>query len=98
MEHVLVQNVYVPGYERFVDARRYRSMRRALRDILPERAPGLTQAEMFAAVEARVPKALFPDREHASWWIKIVQADLEAKELIVREPTRPVRWHRASNF
>lgn len=98
MEQVIVQNVHVPGYERFVDAPRYRSMRRALRDILPEKAPGLTLADMFTAVEGRLPKALFSGTDQVGWWVKTVMADLEAKDLIVREPTRPIRWHRSAAF
>ena len=98
MEQVIVQNVNVPGYERFVDAHRYRSMRRALREVLPEEAPGLTQAEMLAAVAGRLPEALFSGAEQAGWWLKTVMADLEAKGLLEREPTRPVRWHRAAAF
>lgn len=98
MERVIVQNVNVPGYERWVDARRYLVMRKALQAILPDSAPGLTQAEMFEAALERLPKELFPGGERVGWWVKTVQHDLEAKGLIVREPTRPIRWHRNEAF
>ena len=32
----------------------------------------------------------------AGWWAKAVQLDLEAKGTLVREPAKPLRWHRAS--
>lgn len=94
MERVIVQNVSVPGYERAVDAKRYQAMRHALQTVLPPEAPGLTLAEMYQGVRERLPESLFPGGEAVSWWMKTVQLDLEAKGLIAREPTRPVRWHR----
>lgn len=98
MERIQVQNINVPGYERSVDARKYAAMRQALDLVLPDSEPGLTQAEMFEAVIGHLPHDLFPAGEKAGWWVKTVQLDLEAKGLIVREPTRPVRWHRTRSL
>jgi hypothetical protein len=31
--------------------------------------------------------------DKAGWWAKAVQLDLEAKGIVVREATKPLRWH-----
>lgn len=35
------------------------------------------------------------DGAKAMWWSKTVQLDLEAKGLLGREQSKPLRWHRA---
>jgi hypothetical protein len=90
-----VQNVNVPGYASTVGAAKYEAMRRALFKVLPRKALGLTQAEMFRAVVAHLPADLFPDGAKAGWWVKTVQLDQEAKGAFVREPVKPLHWHRA---
>jgi len=91
---VVVQNVNVPGYTTRVDAAKYGAMRKAMLKVLPRKAPGLTQAEMWDALARVVPKGVFPDRGKVGWWMKSVQLDLEAKKVLVREKTKPLRWHR----
>jgi hypothetical protein len=91
-----VQNVNVPGYTTTVDAAKYQAVHRALMQLLPTKAPGLTQAEMFRAVVAHLPEDLFPDGAKAGWWVKTVQLDQEAKGAFVREPVKPLRWHRTT--
>ena len=92
---VMVENVNVPGFTHRVDAAKYDAMRRALLLVLPEHAPGLTQAEMFAAVREHLPEALFPGGARAAWWAKTVQLDLEAKGLVTRSRQgKPLRWSR----
>jgi hypothetical protein len=78
-----------------VNADKYEAMRRALMGVLPKKAPGLTQAEMFKAVRSRLPGDLFPGGAKANWWAKTVQLDLEARRVVARENTKPLRWHRA---
>ena len=92
---VVVENVNIPGKSRSVDAANYQAMRRALLKVLPPRNPGFTEAEMFRAVLPRLPADLFPGGAKAGWWIKTVQLDLEAKRIIAREKTKPLRWHRS---
>lgn len=95
-EKVVVENVNVPGYRGLLDAAKYGAMRKALLETLPRSDPGLTQAEMFSAVKARLPQDLFPGGAKAEWWAKSVQLDLEAKGLVVRDPkAKPLRWRRA---
>ena len=94
---ITVENVNVPGYRTTVDATKYQAMRRALLKILPSRSPGITQTEMQRRVVPHLPEALFPGGAKASWWAKCVQLDLEAKRLITREATKPIRWHRRTS-
>ncbi len=92
---VTVQNVNVPGYTSRVNAAKYFAMREALLKVLPRRAPGVTQAEMFEAVMEHLPKDLFPGGAKANWWAKTVQLDLEAKGIVGRSAqAKPLRWHR----
>jgi len=93
---VVVQNVNVPGYTTSVDASMYNAMKGALLGVLPLRPPGLTQTEMRTRVLPYLPASLFPGGAKAEWWAKCVQLDLEAKGLVERESTKPLRWHRQS--
>lgn len=92
---IRIENVNHPGSSTTVDAAMYNAMREALLDVLPAAAPGLTEGQMRQAVLPKLPAALFPGGERAGWWAKAVQLDLEAKAIIARESSRPLRWHRA---
>jgi hypothetical protein len=93
--YVVVENVNHPGKRRHVSADNYRAMRRTLLKVLPHGAPGFTQAEMIRAALLHLPADLFPGGAKAGWWMKTVQLDLEAKRIIARERTTPLRWHRS---
>ena len=93
-ERVTVQNVNVPGYTSTVAADKYHAARQALLQALPAGPPGLTQAEMMAAVLPYLPPELFPGGAKAGWWTKTAQLDMEAKGELVRTQTKPLRWHR----
>ena len=92
-DRITVENVNVPGYRTRVDARMYHAMRQAMLRVLPSTAPGLTQVEIREAVVSHLPAELFPGGAKAGWWAKTVQLDLEAKGVVVREATKPLRWH-----
>ena len=92
---VVVENVNHPGKTHSLDAAHYQAMRRALLKVLPAKTPGLTLAEVSAAVLAHLPDELFPGGATAGWWLKAVQLDLEAKGTITRERTTPLRLHRS---
>ena len=64
--------------------------------VLPAAAPGLTQSQIRDAVVPQLPPDLYPGGAKAGWWAKAVQLDLEAKGTLVREPVKPLRWHRAA--
>ncbi|HEY5545608.1 MAG TPA: hypothetical protein VIK50_06100, partial [Gemmatimonadaceae bacterium] len=89
---VVVENVNHPGKSRTVDGAIYRAMRRTLLKVLPRKNPGFTEAEMLRAVLPHLPPDLFPGGAKAGWWLKTVQLDLEAKKIITRERTTPLRW------
>jgi len=93
-DRVIVENINHPGSGRKVDAVKYRAMRRAMLRVLPSRAPGLTLTDALTAVLPQLPPALFPGGAHAGWWFKTVQLDLEAKRVIARAKTSPLRVYR----
>ena len=95
-DRVTIENVNHPGKSSTVDAAMYRAMRAAMLQVLPAAAPGLTVAEMQDAVESHLPEKLFPGGARAGWWAKAVQLDLEAKGIIAREASKPLRLHRNS--
>lgn len=82
-----------PGFRRHLDAGKYAAMKKALLAFFPKQAPGKTQSQMWTRAKS-VDKSMFPGTT-SSWWAKSVQLDLEARGQLVREKTRPLRWHRA---
>jgi hypothetical protein len=90
---ITVRNPNVPDSSSTVDAVKYHAMKQALLKALPQQSPGLTQAEMFDAVLPHLPEEIFPGGAKAGWWVKCVQLDLEAQGVIVREASKPLRWH-----
>ncbi|MBA3275654.1 MAG: hypothetical protein H0T72_07660 [Chloroflexia bacterium] len=93
-QKIEIENVTSPGRVTRVDADKYEAMKRAMLTILPATSPGLTAAEMLEGVIAHLSDDLFPQGAKAGWWMKGVQLDLEAKNVIARENTQPLRWHK----
>jgi len=94
MPKIGVQNVLQPGKTYRVDADKFAAMRTAFLAQIPADGPGRTPAEIIAAVKPTLPADLFPGGEKAGWWVKSVQLDLEAKGVIRRSDTPPVRLWR----
>jgi hypothetical protein len=92
---IAIQNVNHPGQVGRVDADRYEAMKRAFLRILPKTSPGLTETAIRERVIAHLPEELFPEGAKAGWWTKTVQLDLEARGLVAREKTKPLRWRKA---
>ncbi|MGD2177353.1 MAG: hypothetical protein PVG71_05960 [Anaerolineae bacterium] len=92
-DKITVENVNVPGKTSRVNAAKYQAMKQAMVQVLPKDEPGLTQAEIREAVIPHLPDDLFPGGSTAGWWAKTVQLDLEAKGIVIRESTKPLRWH-----
>ena len=88
-----VQNVNTPGKTGKVNAAKYADMFSAFERALPRTSPGLTQSEVREAVKPHLSDDLFPGGKTCGWWAKTVQLDLEAKGMLVRESTKPLRWH-----
>jgi len=91
-EKIDVENINTPGQISRVNAAKYTAMKKAFLMILPTESPGLTQAEIVSAVKPHLPNDLYPDGKTSGWWAKTVQLDLEAKGLMFREKTKPLRW------
>ena len=91
---IAVENVNVPGYVTNVDAEKYEAMKTAFLKILPTSSPGFTQKEIQEKVKRFLPDEVFPRGATSGWWAKTVQLDLEAKGLVKREATKPLRWHK----
>lgn len=93
-EKIEIENIASPGRTMRVDRAKYEAMREVLLKVLPHSAPGLTVAEAKTSVLPLLPQDLFPGGEKAGWWLKAVQLDLEAKGVVRRENSRPLRLHR----
>ena len=93
-DKITVQNVGQPGKTYSVDAAKYAAMRAAVLAVTPAAPPGIAVAAVIEAVKPRLPDALFPGGDTAGWWVKCVQLDLEAKGLLRRAPSSPVRLYR----
>jgi hypothetical protein len=94
IEKIEIENVNHPGRVKRVDADMYEAMKRAFLKVLPKRSPGLKEAEIRERVIAHLPEKLFPAGAKAGWWTKAIQLDLEAKGIVKREKTRPLRWRK----
>jgi hypothetical protein len=88
-----VFNINIPGRSSYVQRDKYEEVKRVLKAYMPKRSPGLTQDELSSLVIEHVSEAVFDDRQKAGWWMKTVELDLEARQVVVREKTKPVRWH-----
>lgn len=88
-----IENVGQPGKLYRVDGTKYAAMRDAVLAVLPTMPPGMTVEAVIAAVKPLLPAELFPGGDKAGWWVKAVQLDLEAKQVIARTPS-PVRLYR----
>jgi hypothetical protein len=92
---VTVGNPNHPGSTHTLDAAKYNSMKASFLATLPDAAPGRTLAEIRAALPGFLSEEHFPGGEKAGWWMKAVQLDLEAKGVVRREATKPLRLHKA---
>jgi hypothetical protein len=92
---VEVENVNHPGSVRKVDARMYEAMRRAYLKVVPTDPPGRTLDDIRERLPAHLPSDLYPGGAKAGWWAKTVQLDLEARGVVVRTATSPLRLYRA---
>ena len=58
-----------------------------------ERRTGLTFAEIKSAALTHLPDLMFPGGGKLGSWVKSVQLDLEAKGVIKRADTKPLRFY-----
>lgn len=95
MSKIEIENILQPGKTYRVDAAKFQAMRAAFLAAVPDTAHGATPAQILVAARPHLPADLFPGGEKAGWWSKAVQLDLEAKRMIRRSDTPPVRLYRA---
>lgn len=93
-DKIEVENINTPGRTERVNRAKYEAMHKAYLAVLPKAAPGLTSAEAKEALREHLPDDLFPGGATSGWWLKCVQLDLEAKGEVLREKTKPLRFHR----
>lgn len=93
-DKIEVENINVPGHVTRVDRAKYEAMKTAMMASLTDQSPGMTAAEMKAALLPHLDPGLFPGGEKSGWWMKSVQLDLEAKAVIARSNTKPLRFYR----
>lgn len=94
MEKIEVRSITSPGSTMRLDAGKYGAMKHAVLEVLPTSTPGITVADMQAAVLPHLPDDMFPGGARAGWWGKAVQLDLEARGVIARAPTKPLRLYK----
>jgi hypothetical protein len=95
LDKVVMENVNSPGgHVVRVDADKYNAMKRAILAVLPKASAGMTVADLKKGLLPLLPDALFPGGAKAGWWLKGVQLDLEAKRLIARIDSKPMRLRR----
>ena len=92
---IKIENVLQPGKTYSADPAKYEAMKKAVLAVLPKTSPGLTVAEVQDRVVPHLPEDLFPGGAKSGWWMKAVQLDLEAKNIVKREKTSPIRLYRS---
>ena len=93
-DRIAIESITSPNHVQRVDRAKYTAMREAMMSVLPEVSPGLTVAEVKAALLPLLSQEHFPDGAKAGWWLKAVQLDLEAKGIVSRTPGSPVRLYK----
>jgi hypothetical protein len=94
-DKIAVKNINTPGRTTNVDKAKYLAMKDAMLATLPKVAPGMTAKEAKEAAKPHLPDDLFPGGATSGWWQKCVQLDLEAKGVVIREDSKPLRFRLA---
>ncbi|MEM8542346.1 MAG: hypothetical protein AAGF25_15435 [Pseudomonadota bacterium] len=90
-EKIVVENVNTPGRTHRVNKAKYMAMKDVLLPVLPTEPPGIKVADAQDALRPHLDQTLFPGGATSGWWLKTVQLDLEAKDVIARAEGSPVR-------
>ncbi|MEM6462473.1 MAG: hypothetical protein AAF724_11200 [Pseudomonadota bacterium] len=64
-------------------------------EVLPPAEPGLTAAAAKEKVLPLLAETLFTGGATSGWWLKSVQLRLEAKGMVQRANSKPMRLHLA---
>lgn len=90
-DKIEIESITSPDHKQRVDRAKYTDMRDALLKVLPTDTAGMKVADAKVALLPHLSDDLFPEGAKAGWWLKAVQLDLEAKGIIERGATKPVR-------
>ncbi len=90
-EKIEIRNIVSPGHVTRVDKIKYDAMKEALLTALSSEQAPLTVAQAKQKLLPLLPEDLFPGGAKAGWWLKAVQLDLEARGVLRRENTKPLR-------
>ncbi|MEM9582941.1 MAG: hypothetical protein AAGA08_07470 [Pseudomonadota bacterium] len=93
-DKIEVENVNVPGQITRVDRAKYEDMKAAMMQVMSADQPGMTAKEIKEGAIPHLSEALFPEGKTSGWWAKSVQLDLEAKGILARSETKPLRWYK----
>lgn len=93
-DKIEVISITTPGRVERLDRAKFEAMRDALLSVLPSQPPGLTVAQAKEKLLPLLPHALYPGGDKAGWWLKAVQLDQEARNVIARAPGSGVRLYR----
>jgi len=97
MSSIRAKNVNHDGYSEPLNAEKYEHIRDAILTVLAVDSEGITFSELEGRVadwlrEHEIPSTLFTKPGSVRWYVKAVELDLEARELIERVPgVRPLR-------
>lgn len=92
-DKIEIENINTPGVTTRVNAAKFTTMRAAMLHVMPRVPPGDTANDIKEAAKAHLPDDLFPKGATAGWWLKSVQLDLEAKGVVKRSATKPLRFY-----
>lgn len=95
MTKIAVENINHPGSARLVDAVLYEAVKHAYLAVLSAAPDGLTLDEIREHLGTHLSEETFSGGAGVGWWAKTVQLDLEAKGIVKRERTRPLRLRKA---
>lgn len=93
MDKITVENVNQPGQTTRVNAEKYLAMRDAMILVLSNQPAPIDYAAIKEGVKPMLPETLFPGGATSGWWIKCVQLDLEAKEILARTKDKPLKFY-----
>ena len=93
-ETIEIESITSPGRTTRVNRAKYEAMRAAFLSVLPTSPPGITGQEAKSRLLLHLPEALFPGGEKVGWWLAAARLDLEAKGLVKREASKPLRFYK----
>ena len=93
-QKIEIENVMNPGHIVRVDADKYERHEAGVSEDTSKDVTRPDRGGSRGGHTPHLPEDLFPQGAKAGWWKKAVQLDLEAKGVIAREKTKPLRWHK----